>query len=138
MIQVEAADSPARKKGIQDLALGRSDVFRLDPRALQIEPGWNSRTSDFDPADPEDLSLAHQIAEGGVKEPITVYMKNGVPVVTNGHRRRAATLYALDVLGAEIKSVPVQTEPKHASEADRVLSQIVRNSGKPLAPMVVS
>ena len=37
--------------------------------------------------------------------------------------------------GAEIKSVPVQVEDRYASEAERVFSQIVRNSGEPLSPI---
>ncbi|MEF2073536.1 ParB/RepB/Spo0J family partition protein [Consotaella aegiceratis] len=122
------------RHGIKAIALGRSDVFRLDPRHLHVKEGWNSREVDFDPTDPEDLSLAHSIAEVGVKEPLTIVWEDGKAFVTNGHRRRGATLHAIDVLGAEIKSVPAQTEDRYSSEADRVLSQIVRNSGKPLTP----
>ncbi len=134
MIRAEPADTKPKTRGIQDMAVKRADLFMMDPRKLGIEPGWNSRTNAFDPADPEDIELARSIAEVGVKSAITVYMRAGVPVITDGHRRLAATLYAMDVLGAKIQSVPVQTEGKHANEADRVLSQIVRNSGKPLEP----
>lgn len=134
MIRAEPADTKPKTRGIQDMALGRVDLFRMAPRDLTVDPGWNSRTKDFDPADPDDIELARSIAEVGVKSAVTVYMRAGVPVITDGHRRLAATLYAMDVLGAKIQSVPVQTEGKHANEADRVLSQIVRNSGKPLEP----
>jgi len=40
----------------------------------------------------------------------------------------AAALRALEN-GAELKSIPVKTEGRYADEADRVFSQIVRNSG---------
>lgn len=120
--------------GIKDIALGRSDLFRVGPRKLEVRPGWNARETDFDPADEVDLALARSIADGGVREPISVIWDAGHLYVTNGHRRRAATIYAIETLGAEIKSVPVQTEPRFASEAEHVLSQIVRNDGKPLSP----
>ena len=127
------ADKP--KRGIMDLAPRQGNLYAFDPRLLTVEEGWNQRLVTFSPENEEDLALARSIAEVGVKQPLTVYMKDGVPVLTDGHRRLAATLYAMDVLGAEVRSVPVQTETKYASEADRVLSQIVRNSGKPLAPI---
>lgn len=136
MIRVEDVTDPKPKsRGIQDLAVGRVDLFRLNPRDLRIEPHWNSRACDFDPDDAEDIALAKSIAEVGVKQALTVVMKGGVPTITDGHRRLRAALYAMDTMGAEIVSVPVQTEPKHASEADRILSQIVRNSGKPFEPI---
>jgi len=120
--------------GIKDVAKGRSDVFRIDPRELKIKTGWNAREVDFNADDEDDLALARSIAENGVREPLTAIWEDGSIFVTNGHRRRAATLYAIDTLGAEVVSVPVQTEPRYSSEADHVLSQIVRNSGKPLSP----
>lgn len=120
---------------VKDLAKGRSDIYRVDPRDLNIKPGFNCRTVDFDPADPDDLALANSISQIGVKEPLTVFTENGLAYVSNGHRRLAATLYAIGVLGAEIKTIPAQTEERFSSEADRVFSQIVRNSGKPLKPI---
>jgi len=123
------------KHGIKDLAIGRSDTYRIDPRELRVKEGWNSRVKNFDPADPDDLALAQSIAQVGVKQNITVYWEEGAPFISDGHRRYGATLYAIEHLGAEIKSVPVQTEERYSSEADRVFSQIVRNSGKPLAPI---
>ena len=124
-----------RAKGIQSMALGRSDLLRMDPRDLRVESGWNVRVSTFDPKDEDDITLAKSIAENGVRQPLTVYMKDGEPTVTDGHRRLAAALYALDHLGATFPSVPVQTEIKGADEADRVLSMETRNGGKPLSPI---
>lgn len=118
--------------GIKDVASGRSDIFRVDPKLLKVREGWNCREKDFDPNDEDDIALAKSIAERGVLEALTVIWDRGFIFVTNGHRRRGATLYAIDSLGAEIKTVPVQTEARYSSEADHVLSQIVRNSGKPL------
>ena len=123
------------KHGIKDLAIGRSDTYRIDPRELHVKPGWNCRNKNFDPADAEDLALAQSIAENGVKQSLTVVFEEGRAYITDGHRRLGAALYAINTLGAELKSVPVQTEDRYSSEADRVFSQIVRNSGKPLEPI---
>lgn len=125
---------PKKLHGIKELAVGRSDTFRLSLDDLHVKAGWNARDCDFDPTDEEDLALAQSIAEVGVRETMTAVWEDGRAYVTNGHRRRAAALYARDTLGAEIKSVPVQTEARYSSEADHVLSQIVRNAGKPLSP----
>lgn len=123
------------KHGIKDVAVGRSDIFRLTLGDLHVKDGWNCRDHDFDPADPDDLALANSIAQIGVREPLTVQWDDGKAYITNGHRRFRASLHAANVLGAEIKSVPVQTEPRYSSEAEHVLSQIVRNAGKPLTPL---
>ncbi len=73
-----------RSRGIQDMALGRSDLLRMDPRHLHVEAGCNVRVRNFDPTDEEDLALAKSIAENGVRQPLTVYVKNGLPTLTDG------------------------------------------------------
>lgn len=125
----------ANKEGIKGVAVGRIDIYRMAPADLHVKDGWNARVVNFNRADPEDLGLAQSIAEVGVKQPLTVYWENGKAYISDGHRRHGAAIYAIEHLGAEIKSVPVQTEERYSSEADRVFSQIVRNSGKPLSPI---
>ena len=118
---------------LKGLAKGRSDIFHIDPRDIRQKEGWNSRSAD-DPDNKEHVeSLALSIAEIGVQEPLTVFREGGVIYVSDGHCRLAAALLAIQ-RGAEIKSVPVKTEGRGASEVDFVLSQITRNSGKPLTP----
>ena len=123
------------KYGIKNIAQGRSDIFHVDPKILQTKPGWNSRDADH----PDNLAhidtLAQSIASVGVKEPLTVYWEDDAPFVSDGHCRLAAALRAIEVYGADLKTVPVKTEGRFTSEAERVFSQIVRNSGKPLAPL---
>lgn len=123
-----------RQGGIKDIALGRSDIYRLAPLDIHVKEGWNSRETD-DPSNAEHVdNLARSIAEVGVKEPLTVYWEDGKAWVSDGHCRRAAVLRAIEVYGADIKSIPVKTEDRYTNEADRVFSQIVRNSGKQLTP----
>lgn len=120
--------------GIAQFSEGRSDVHRVDPRKLFIKPNWNMREESAELEAHVDM-LAQSIAEIGVKEPITVRMEDGKLWVINGHCRTRATMRAIEHYKADIKTVPVQAEDRYANEADLVLSQIVRNSGKPLTTM---
>lgn len=122
-------------KNVRELAQGRSDIHRVNPYNLTIKDGWNSRdTASVENQDHID-ALALSIAEHGVQEPLTVYGEDGVLIVTDGHCRLLATYKAIETYGAEILTVPVKTELKGAGEPERLLSQIIRNSGKPLAPL---
>lgn len=119
--------------GLGSISEGRTDIFKIDPRKLAIKPGWNSRDMS-DPANIEHVdSLAMSIAQVGVLEPLTVVWEEGKAFVINGHMRHAGCLRAIEHYKAELKTVPVMTEARYASEADKVLSQLVRNSGKPLS-----
>ena len=122
-------------QGLKGIVDRRIDIFIIDPRKLVVKEGWNSRAKTFDPEDSDDLELARSIAENGVKNPMTVNWEDQKAYITDGHRRHAATMYAIDHLGAEIVGVPVQTEGRGTSEADRILSQHTRNTGKRLEPV---
>jgi len=117
---------------LQDLGT-RKDLYMIAPEIIHEEEGWNVR------AEGEDLeqhiqTLAASIREIGVQEPLTVYLRDEEVVLTNGHCRLAAVKRLL-AEGVEIKAVPVRVEAKTANDADRVLSMITRNSGRPLSPM---
>jgi ParB/RepB/Spo0J family partition protein len=106
----------------------------MDPRKIVIRHGWNSRDFDL----PENIAhvdqLAESIREVGVKEPLAGYHEEGEFILTNGESRLRAVL-KLIAEGHEVETVPVQPEPRHATEAEHVLSQIIRNSGKPFTPI---
>lgn len=119
---------------LKDFAEGRTDVYKIDPRKLQIKTGWNSRDFD-DPANKEHIEmLAASIKEVGVKEPLKVNVEDNVPYVTNGECRYRAVMLLLEQ-GVEIKTVPVMNEDRFANEADRLFTQFVSNSGKPFGPI---
>lgn len=122
------------KHGIAGIAEGRTDLFRMDPKNIVVREGWNSR--DFD--DPENQAhveaLAASISEVGVKEPLSGYLEDDKFVLTNGESRYRAVMLLLS-RGVEVKTVPVMPEPRHASEADHIASQFIRNSGRPFTPM---
>lgn len=123
-----------KSTGLAAFAEGRTDIHRIDPRRLFIKPGWNTRDDNQELLDHID-QLAQSIAEVGVKEPITVRLEDGKLWVINGHCRTRAAHRAIEYYKADIKTVPVTAEDRYANEADLVLSQIIRNSGKPLTTM---
>jgi ParB-like chromosome segregation protein Spo0J len=130
---LKLSEASSKKEGtLRMLSTGRGDLFSVNPYLLKIKNGWNSREMN-DPANIEHIdTLARSIAAVGVQQPLTVMLEDDQIFVSDGHCRLFATLRAVEVYGAEIKSVPVRAEGRFATEADRVLSQIVRNSGKPL------
>jgi ParB-like chromosome segregation protein Spo0J len=115
--------------GLKELVVGKSELFRMDPRTLNEEEGWNVRTPSAE-LTAHIRRLADSIKEIGVQVPLKVRLDElEVPYVVSGHCRLAAAMMAIGE-GAEIKSVPVIIE--EGSEGDRVLSMVVGNDGKPL------
>jgi ParB family chromosome partitioning protein len=122
-----------KQTGIAQFSAGRSDIHRIDPRKLVIRSGWNNRE------DTEELRehiemLARSIAEVGVKVPIQVKLEGGEMVVKAGHCRTQATMLAIS-RGVDIKTVPVVSVDRYASDEDLILEQVITNSGKPFSPI---
>lgn len=118
---------------LKDIACATKDLFMLSPDIIQEEVGWNVRIPGAE-LDAHIRQLADSIKEIGVVEPVTVYLKNDVPVLTNGHCRLMAVRLAISE-GAEIKSIPARAEERYANDADRVLGMITRNGGKALTAL---
>lgn len=124
--------------GIKGLAEGRTDLFNVDPHKLKIKQGWNSR--DFnDPANIEHVdNLAQSIAAVGVKQPLTAYFEDGEAWISDGECRLRAVFKAIETYKADIKTIPVRVEDRYANEADRLLNQYIRNTGKPFSAIELS
>lgn len=120
--------------GLKDFSEGRTDLYKVDPRKLQIKQGWNTR--DFsDPANAAHVEeLAKSIAEIGVKRALIVNVESDIPYVVDGECRYRAVMLAIE-RGADIKTVPVVGEDRFANEADRLFGQLIYNSGKPFGPI---
>jgi len=110
-------------------------VHYVNPFILSIKRDWNARQHSTPENRRHVLQLANSISEVGVLEPLTVYAEDNRFWITNGHCRYLAVMHAINEMGAEIGTVPIKFEDKHSSEADRIASQIVRNSGKKLNPL---
>lgn len=122
----------AKNSGIAQFSQGRSDVHRVDPRKLVIEPGWNTREDNADLEAHIDM-LAQSIAEIGVRKPIEVKLTDGKLIVKDGHCRTRAAMRAIEHYKAEVKTVPVISVDRYANDADLILNQIISNSGKSLS-----
>lgn len=129
------ADQAKSGDTIKTIAVGRSDIFRVNPFSIHIKDGWNCRDMDSVENQEHIDATARSIAEYGVREPLTVYSQDGMLWVSDGHVRLTATFRAIEVYGAEILTIPVKTEPKGSTEEDRLLSQVIRNSGKPFSAL---
>lgn len=139
--------TPVKQASIKGLADGRSDLYRLAPSKIAVKEGFNSRVKDFDPADAEDLALAKSIAVHGVKQPVAVFVEGANVFLSDGHRRFGAVNYLLDLasgeaendheieITADLGTIAVLVENKDGTEADRILMQITRNSGKPFTAL---
>lgn len=107
----------------------KTDIYKIDPRAIVVEEGFNSRC-DF--GDIEEL--AEQIKEQGVLNPITVTPfkdENGNERyrLVDGERRYRAILFNIE-RGIEILRVPALFAARNLSEEDKLMQQIMRNQGK--------
>ncbi len=118
---------------IKDLAVGRRDMFMIDPRILVEKEGFNLREEGPE-LETYISELAEYIKNNGVPGVLTINMEGDDPVVIDGHCRRRAALIAIKD-GAEIKSVPCRMVDKYATEADRIAHLITSNSGRQLSPI---
>jgi len=119
---------------LKEMSVGRSDLFRLNLDDINVVEGFNVR--EHDAAYEEHIALlALSISEVGVLEPLRGYISDGKFYLTNGHSRLIAVRKANAELGASIETVPVLPEPKYSNEADRVLTLLTSNSGRPLSAL---
>lgn len=105
--------------------VGRSDLFRVDPRLIVVREGWNPRTV-FEIED-----LKNSIREHGVLTPLRVRLNGEVVELVDGERRLRATL-ALIEEGAPVASVPALME-KAGSDADLLVTALITNQGEQLS-----
>lgn len=139
-MSIEAPTKP--RKGLQSLAERRTDVLHINPSLIRIREGFNGRDWN-DPANHEHVAhLADQIlAEGGIRQPLTVYTEDGTVWLEHGEcRLRAVASINAKSRGVDgsttdrISTVPVRTS-KSADEADRVAGMLMDNSGKPFSTL---
>ncbi len=130
-----AARAEGKTGGIKNISEGRSDIFRINPKLIEVEDGFNAR--DFDsPTVIEHIdNLARSIAQVNVKRPLKVRNVGGKYVLTDGECRLRATWRAIEVYNAEIVTIPVMLADRHESAADATLGLIIENSGMELTPL---
>ena len=120
---------------IKDLAIGRKDLFMLDPRVIVEKEGFNLR-SEGPELDEYVNGIAEYITNNGFSGlgVLTIEMQGDNPVVIDGHCRRRGALIAIKN-GVELKSVPCRMIDKYSNEVDRISHLITSNSGRQLTPI---
>ena len=118
---------------LKDIAVGVSDVLKIDPRQLVVEPGFNVRMEGPE-LDEHIASLKGLIRASGVQRPLVVRLKDDRAVVVDGHCRLRAVMELIDE-GVDIQSVPCLPEGRSVSESERTALLITANSGKPLSAL---
>lgn len=116
------------------LATKRGDFFKIDPRNIEVIPGFNLRE------DMGDLAvLKEQIRENGVLTPLKLRKKKNDTEkfeLIQGHRRHMVAM-ELIAEGIQIR-VPAFLEDKVATEVDRYVDMLIANEGKPLTAIEAS
>ena len=108
----------------------KTDLLKIDPRAIDVQEGFNART---DYGDIE--SLRDSIIENGVEVPMKVYRNpeaKGRYILVDGHRRHRATMMAING-GADIAYVPARLAERNSNQESRLFDMIITNDGKPLS-----
>lgn len=112
----------------------KSDMFRVDPRALVIDPGFNVRNLDSPDAREALDSLKASIKVEGVQVALEVRLIDDKLIVVSGHRRHRAVM-ELIAEGNDIATVPAVAEPRSINDAERTARLITLNSGEPLSSL---
>ena len=107
----------------------KTDIYKIDPRNIVVEDGFNSR-EDFGDID----TLAKQIEENGVLNPISVVPfkdedGNEKYRLIDGERRYRAVMSLLD-RGVSVDRIPALFQPKSADQKALLVQQNIRNEGK--------
>jgi ParB-like chromosome segregation protein Spo0J len=119
---------------LKSIASGTAEVFKLDPRLIEREPGFNPRY-DFG----EILLLAEDILENGVLEALKVRKEGTRVFLVNGDRRLTAVelLIKNQQWPADPKNpgypmpIPCTSEGQGVKPIDRLFMMLSLNTGKP-------
>lgn len=107
----------------------RGNLYQISPLNIKVVEGFNAR-QDFG----DITELSEQIKEQGVLNPITVQSfkdENGEEKyhLVDGERRYRAVMKLIKD-GFDIQRVPAIVIPKHLSQEDLLIQQVLRNEGK--------
>lgn len=118
-----------KKVNLSKIAVGRKDLYSLDPKDIHIDPEWNERDLSRPNVKEHIEALAISISKIGVLQPLTAITRGDKVFLTDGFCRLAAVNIAIKKHGADIKGVPVRVEERGTNEADHTLSMLTRNEG---------
>jgi ParB-like chromosome segregation protein Spo0J len=108
--------------------VNKQTQFKVDPRIIEIEPGFNARPIDRDHVE----AFKASIKAGSIVPPMFVRVEDGRIILVDGHHRETAYLELIEE-GVEILSVDVIQF--RGSDADRIAHMITTSQGLPLTPL---
>ncbi|WP_084416300.1 ParB N-terminal domain-containing protein [Massilia alkalitolerans] len=109
-------------------AVSKTTQFEVDPRAMEIEEGFNAR-----PLDPDHVAaMSLAMRSGATFPPLEVRVEDNRILIVDGHHRHAAALDAIDK-GFEIKALACRQF--RGNDADRVAHMLNSASGLALTPL---
>lgn len=128
---LDAAKGAVSLKVLAERKVGsvqKTTQFQVDPRTIEIEPGFNAR-----PIDPDHVrSIKIALVCGSVLPPLFVRVDDGRIIVVDGHHRLTAILELIEE-GHEIMRVDCMQF--RGSDADRVALLLTSAQGKSLTPL---
>ena len=107
----------------------KRDIFMIDPRAIVVKDGFNSRVDFGDIAE-----LGEQIKAQGVLNPVSVIKFKDADGsekyrLVDGERRYRATMWANEN-GGDIRRIPALFLSSHLTDEELLIQQLMRNEGK--------
>lgn len=132
-IHTVSGDSTKQVTRLRDLKTSARDQLMIDPRIIVVEDGHNPRDYQLSENRAHLNELKASIRENGVLVPLLVRYdaSQRAGVLVDGECRLRAVL-ELIAEGVEIETVPTIQVPG-GNEADRLLTAITANTGKPLS-----
>jgi ParB-like chromosome segregation protein Spo0J len=112
---------------LREMSHGKLEAYKIDPRNVEVRPGWNFRDTSTPEAQKHIAWLAESIAERGVDEPITIENTGDHLYLVAGECR----LLALRKLWDAGNEVYVPTFSYKGDEAAVLAKSISENSGLP-------
>lgn len=115
----------------------RTDIFKIDPRAIIVDEGFNVRQ---DYGDIE--SLMNSILENGIEIPLKGYRGEGGMIhLTDGYRRNRAVQMAIEKGFIDVEKqeyrIPMLFEERGYRPEDRIVDMFVTQDNKPLEPIEI-
>lgn len=108
--------------------VNKQTQFKVDPRIIEIEPGFNAR-----PIDPDHVNaFKESIKAGSIVPPMFVRVDDGRIIVVDGHHRLTAYL---ELIAEGFEVLAVDVIQFRGNDAERVAHMITTAQGLPLTPL---
>lgn len=111
--------------------INKATYFKVDPRIIEVEEGFNGRIEGKD-LDDYIAELKAAILGGANLPPLDVRVEDGRVILVDGHCRTRAYKELIEE-GHEFKAV--ECRPFTGNAADRVAHMIGSSQGRPLSPL---